>query len=173
MSLGMSFVILYTNYSTPWKNYPFEVETGDDKRLFNVPRALILHRHDGKFGFPGGSMELGETAVETAIRELREETNVVLQEKDLTLLCQNTTHSNRIIHCFHHETTIEKLLEYQISSISMGSHSAEIAGASLPHLCYYPARNNGFTGMPTLLDNSFSGTARKELKLLYDTIIKK
>lgn len=44
-------------------------------------RFLILRRaDDGKWGLPGGGMELGESLMQTAARELLEETNLVLSD---------------------------------------------------------------------------------------------
>jgi ADP-ribose pyrophosphatase YjhB (NUDIX family) len=43
---------------------------------------MVLRAHDpdrGKWGFPGGLIELGETVGEAALRELREETGLVAQ----------------------------------------------------------------------------------------------
>ena len=37
----------------------------------------------GKWGFPGGRIELGETAAEAAVRELREETGVLADRKSV------------------------------------------------------------------------------------------
>jgi 8-oxo-dGTP diphosphatase len=46
-------------------------------------RALIVRRaqqpNAGRWGFPGGVLELGETVAEGAMRELREETGVVAE----------------------------------------------------------------------------------------------
>ena len=46
-------------------------------------RALIVQRaqqpNAGRWGFPGGVLELGETVAEGAMRELREETGVVAE----------------------------------------------------------------------------------------------
>jgi 8-oxo-dGTP diphosphatase len=43
-------------------------------------RVLLVQRarppNDGKWGFPGGGQELGETVFATAVRELREETGI-------------------------------------------------------------------------------------------------
>ena len=46
----------------------------DDVRLY-----LIIRTSNGEYGFPKGHVELNETEYETAIRELKEETNVEVQ----------------------------------------------------------------------------------------------
>lgn len=49
---------------------------------------LLTVRKSGtnKFQLPGGKYEAGETAIQTAIRETREEISVTVQETDLTLM---------------------------------------------------------------------------------------
>ena len=47
-------------------------------------RVLLQHRSDGRWGLPGGLMELGESCEETARRETKEETG--LDPEGLTLL---------------------------------------------------------------------------------------
>ena len=44
--------------------------------IFNNNEVLVIKDTNGNYGFPKGHMENGETEVETAIRETKEETNV-------------------------------------------------------------------------------------------------
>ncbi len=55
--------------------------------IFNEKNQVLLQRRsdDNTWGNPGGSMELGETIYETAIRETLEETNLEIDKKDLKL----------------------------------------------------------------------------------------
>ncbi|MCL4531036.1 MAG: NUDIX domain-containing protein [Chloroflexi bacterium] len=56
--------------------------------IFNPRGELFLmktHKWHGKYGVPGGHIELGESAAESARRETREETN--LEIRDLEFLC--------------------------------------------------------------------------------------
>ena len=39
-------------------------------------KLLIIKQHDNQWGFPKGHVEKGETEEETAIREIKEETNI-------------------------------------------------------------------------------------------------
>ena len=51
-------------------------------RLNNEIHYVIIRQTNGDWGFPKGHMELNETEYETAIRELKEETNVEVQVID-------------------------------------------------------------------------------------------
>jgi ADP-ribose pyrophosphatase YjhB (NUDIX family) len=56
--------------------------------IFNPRGELFLmktHKWRGKYGVPGGHIELGESAVEAAQREAREETG--LEIRDIEFLC--------------------------------------------------------------------------------------
>ncbi len=55
--------------------------------IFNEQGQVLLQKRsdDGTWGNPGGSMELGETIYEAAVREVFEETNLVIDPKDLKL----------------------------------------------------------------------------------------
>lgn len=44
--------------------------------IFDGDKVLILQQTEGHWGFPKGHVEDGETEVETAIREIKEETNL-------------------------------------------------------------------------------------------------
>lgn len=56
-------------YETSCGFVAFRVEGG-------MPHYLVIRAHNGEWGFPKGHMEPGETEIETACRELLEETGV-------------------------------------------------------------------------------------------------
>lgn len=47
--------------------------------VVNEGKVLLVHQHNGLIGFPKGHMESGETEVETATREVWEETGVEIE----------------------------------------------------------------------------------------------
>jgi 8-oxo-dGTP diphosphatase len=51
---------------------------GDRERVLLTRYAVPGHPDDGKWTVPGGGMEWGESPPETAVRELREETGLVV-----------------------------------------------------------------------------------------------
>jgi len=52
--------------------------------IFNEDSEILLqHRTDGGWGLPGGIMEMGESLEETARREVKEETGLILGELKL------------------------------------------------------------------------------------------
>jgi 8-oxo-dGTP diphosphatase len=63
------------------RHYPDRPIVGVLAVVLRGERALVVRRSNpplaGRWGFPGGVLELGETVAEGAMRELREETGVV------------------------------------------------------------------------------------------------
>ncbi len=62
------------------RSYPERPWVGVLAAVRRGPRCLLIQRREkvdiGKWGFPGDSLEVGETVTECAERELREETGV-------------------------------------------------------------------------------------------------
>ena len=62
------------------RSYPERPWVGVLAAVRRGPRCLLIQRREcvdvGKWGFPGGSLEVGETVTDCAERELREETGV-------------------------------------------------------------------------------------------------
>ena len=72
---------------------------------FDGEKVLLLKRKDdvpygGKWGFPGGGAEKGETPEEAAIRETAEETGIKVLPDDLVFLEKVVSPDKRDVHVF-------------------------------------------------------------------------
>ena len=50
--------------------------------IINENKVLLVKQTEGHWGFPKGHVEQGETEVQTAIREVKEETNIDVEVKE-------------------------------------------------------------------------------------------
>jgi 8-oxo-dGTP diphosphatase len=80
-----------------------------DSVVFDTHDRLLLIRrkndpYQGCYAFPGGFMELGETTQETAMRELKEETGIDVQDPQLVGVYSKPDRDPR-----HHTVTIAYL----------------------------------------------------------------
>lgn len=61
------------------------VINGDGKILIGKRKG----RHAQKYAIPGGSLDIGETFTDAAIREIKEETNLVIQNPEVISITNN------------------------------------------------------------------------------------
>lgn len=64
------------------------IQDGASAIIINDKKQILLQRRvdNDKWGLPGGCQEIGETFEETVIREVKEETNLVVKKEDLKLI---------------------------------------------------------------------------------------
>jgi len=88
-------------------------------------KILLLHRHPeksqgGKWGLPGGKLEVGETAVQAVKREVHEETGITIAVENIThldeLFVQFTDYNivfNQFKVVFNKERPLVKVDDYE------------------------------------------------------------
>lgn len=126
-------------------------------------RILFSWRFNSEFGFSGGEVDDGETPIQAAVRECFEETNYQLSEKEIAgiePLSVFKTDQGNTIYSYHLELSKEKL--FQIAGGSFEAKDLKFESCGFNTYMLYDQSLENLMLMP------FSGTARKELKLLLE-----
>lgn len=112
------FIMAYAETDI-WRNYD-EISKEAQKTI--VPLVLMLQRWDGKIGFIGGNVDIGEDLTEAAVREFSEESGYALssdQIKKLDFVCSHET-QDLVTHLM-----AMKVTEYVLKDIIINSHKAK------------------------------------------------
>lgn len=102
---------------------------------FGGNEVILVQRKNepqkGSWGFPGGSVELGESLAESARRELLEETGVtaeVLGEVEIVELRETDSVGH-----FHHFVLIAMLCRYKSGELTAGDDAADCRWVRVPN----------------------------------------
>lgn len=147
------------------KNCAFLLIYSSDGYFKEKCRIMISFRHNATFGFAGGLMEEGETPLEAAIRECWEETNYSPTDEEISKiqpLSELKTEQGNTIYSFSLELPKEKLSQIIEGSRQAKDSKYETSGFN-DYMLYDESLEN-------LVKFPFSGTAKKELKLLLKKI---
>lgn len=140
-----------------------------------VPFIMTFTRWDGKLGTIGGKLEAGETPVQGAMREAKEElsesfgSHPLETESNLQKLCTFLDEkSGVLIHSFAMCLPYERLIDLSNRFFTEKlTKKRELCGISfVPCANYRNPRNNEVVGIKSYLKNEFSATAKLELNSL-------
>lgn len=71
------FLAIYSRNISPWKYFKDDI----DHEAF--PGVIMIDRWDGRMGFPGGTVDPGETLIEALAREIKEEIGIKVRKNQL------------------------------------------------------------------------------------------
>lgn len=153
------FLLIYCKDGIPYRKY--SVQDG----RFLIPKILSLGRHDGFVGFIGGKVDPGETLKDALIREVEEETGLILDQTLPILPLATFSEKGANIHSFKLEVTNKELLAMTSTIVNSEKFGIEITGFNLNHIEHY--KNNG--GINEVLNQNWKATGRLELDELIKT----
>jgi len=168
------FLAIYVKEISPWKY--FKDELGHQQ----CPAIIMIDRWDGRMGFPGGTMEEGETPKQTLIREVKEEIGINAKADKLHEIVSHTgkitTHlfglavlEIEFLHIYYHilnnfaRSTLLHAYEEGDSSRFM----SEITGIKIVPLIDYKGK-----GIEMFLKNNFAGASKEELHIILSEVLK-
>ncbi|MNV53434.1 hypothetical protein D3C71_1455820 [compost metagenome] len=127
----------------------------------SVPVVLMINRLDGMISFPGGSVELGETLADAAVREIREELGYVIEKKSLVPIVSYDT--GIVAHLFAVEVDFETLLKIQIQAIKVRKACSEVTGTFVAHVVHNIPPFLGKRGICSVFSSALIPGVREEL----------
>lgn len=158
-----SFLAIVAKDARPYENYPHV-----DKRVsdMEIPIILMINRWDGKIGFPGGTIDAGETALQAVIREAIEEIDAEFEPDELEYVGVTRYEDDRIdltTHLYAYFTDYEELKD-----IALGITEAEHFGSEATGFVMIQCVDSKKGGYSEFLKNNFPPTAREQLENLVE-----
>lgn len=164
-----AFCLFYAPTPTPYITYH---EVPKKNRGQNIPLVLMMMRWDGYIGFPGGSVDKGETILEAMVRELSEEINcpkVFLKEdKFKPLITLTDHHGTGHVHSFSQEVTQDDLMALVRESTLGPQFFAETQGLFAVQIANFHHNGKLKGGIGAFVNNNFKATSLIELQTLIE-----
>lgn len=156
-----SFVAL-TATSQLYKDYEDPTMTAEYRATY-FPVVLMIHRWDGRFGFPGGFAEDGENPSDVALRELVEEVGFN-DPKALEGVCAHEA-ERMVVHLHHLHLGALPVSELQkiLMKAAQAAHAVVEGCPTWVHLADY-GRGKGLDMI--LNSNMLSLAVREELEIV-------
>lgn len=142
-----------------FEGLPFDVQQTD------VGQIALVFRWDCRFGFPGGLVDDGETLLQAAVREAKEEINFDVSEDRLTLLTTHQVKDDLNAHFFICSITEEER-DYIAKTAPLACHyGSEMAGVVFIQC----VKGHQGKGVEQFLEtNILAPAVKQEIKALMD-----
>jgi U8 snoRNA-decapping enzyme len=145
-----------------------DLRLSEEIRNTEIPVVLMINRVDGKIGFPGGTMEEGETPIQTALREVGEEIGILWEQDDAELeyVGQTTYEDDRIDLSTH---LFVQFVDYSdLTSICDEIRLCDHFGSEINGFVELGIFNHRKGGYSEFLKNNFPHTAKEQLEMLVE-----
>ncbi|ADQ53047.1 nudix hydrolase [Aeromonas phage PX29] len=129
-----AFVCFYCEKVQPYINST-DPSFPEDKKSVWAHKILLNVRWDSRFGFPGGMVDEGETLIEAAVRECKEEIGYTVNPDHLLHLCTHKIpESGMHCHLYMCRVPEEELYVMQRSAMDAEHSRIEAFGNAVAHL---------------------------------------
>lgn len=163
------FLAIYVESISPWKYFK------DDMQHIKCPALIMIDRWDGRMGFPGGTVNTGETLMEALIREIKEEIGITIKASQVHPIA---SHENRIVthlyglkvleaeflHIYYHilNNFSRSILLHAYEEGDESHFMSEITGIKI-----VPIIEHDNKGINRFMENSFAGATYEDLEIIF------
>ncbi|MEA3352699.1 MAG: NUDIX hydrolase [Campylobacterota bacterium] len=167
------FLIIYVEEISPWKYFK-------DQTHIKCPAMIMIDRWDGRIGFPGGTVEEGETLQEALVREIKEEIGINIRVEKLKPVVSYewkiVSHTFALElkeiefhHIYYHilNNFSRSILNHSYESGTDDTHFlSEITGIKI-----VPILNRDGKGMGQFIKNNFAVCGKEDIGVFLDEVI--
>lgn len=162
------FLAIYVEEISPWKYFKDEIQK------VKCPAVIMIDRWDGRMGFPGGTLNEGETIVEALIREIKEEIGITIKAEKIHPIASHTANITthfyglkvleiEFLHIYYHilNNFSRSILLHAYEEGDESHFMSEITGIKIVPLVEHRGK-----GINNFIDNHFAGSSREDLLVL-------
>jgi U8 snoRNA-decapping enzyme len=166
------FLAIYVEKFAPWKYFK------DQTKDIRCPGLIMIDRWDGRTGFPGGTIESGESLLEALVREIKEEIGIrVKPEKVHPIVSHESKIATHLyglkvselefLHIFYHmlNNFSRSTLLHAYEEPDESHFMSEISGIKIVPLVEHHGK-----GLNKFMQNSFAGSAKEDLEVILDEL---
>jgi 8-oxo-dGTP pyrophosphatase MutT (NUDIX family) len=168
------FLAIYVEAISPWKYFKDEI------LKVECPAVIMIDRWDGRMGFPGGTLNEGESLIEALVREIKEEVGITIKPDKVHPVASHiskiTTHlyglkvmEIEFLHIYYHilNNFSRSILLHAYEEGDESHFMSEITGIKIVPLIQHAGK-----GINYFIDNHFAGSCKEDLLILMEECLK-
>ena len=114
------------------------------------PGVLMINRSDGRFSFPGGGVEEGESLIDAIYREAKEEINFEITPGQISPVCSHRVFTVDM-HLYFMTVGFNELVTIQKNAFEAKHFGSEVVGTAIVQII----KSRSGMGVPNFLQNNF------------------
>lgn len=164
------FLAIYVEAIAPWKYFKDQIID------VKCPAVIMIDRWDGRMGFPGGTLNEGESIIEALVREIKEEVGITVKPDKVRPIASHegkiATHfyglrvtEIEFLHIYYHilNNFARSILLHAYEEGDESHFMSEITGIKIVPLVEHAGK-----GINHFIGNHFAGSSREDLLILMD-----